>query len=134
MAMTDRLPKTDLFDFGGSFFPSDSLVVFFDTEADARAVCAEINSLLPDAACEIFTPRKIEQWATDGLDNAGFVASLGYGIQIVAKHQELARAGKWSLIAFAPSEEATEIAMSAVRKKRFHQANKYNTVTVEDLV
>ena len=26
------------------------------------------------------------------------------------------------------------IAMSAVRKKRFNRANKYNTVTVEDLV
>jgi len=34
----------------------------------------------------------------------------------------------------ARSEEATEIAMSAVRKKRFYQANKYNTVTVEDVV
>ena len=132
--MTDRLPKTNLFDFGGSFFPSDSLVVFFDTEADALEVRAEINSLLPDAACEIFSPKKIDEWATDGLENAGFVASLGYGIQIVGKHQELARQGKWSIIAFAPSEEATEIAMSAVRKKRFYQANKYNTVTVEDLV
>ena len=132
--MTDQLPQTNLFDFGGSFFPSDSLVAFFDSETDARDVRAEINSLLPDAACEIFSPEKIDQWATDGLDNAGFIASLGYGIQIVAKHQELARAGKWSIIAFAPSEEATEIAMSAVRKKRFYQANKYNTVTVEDLV
>ena len=132
--MTDRLPKTNLFDFGGSFFPSDSLVVFFDSEADALEVRAEINSLLPGAACEIFSPKKIDEWATDGLENAGFVASLGYGIQIVAKHQELARQGKWSIIAFAPSEEATEIAMSAVRKKRFYQANKYNTVTVEDLV
>lgn len=132
--MTDQLPKTNLFDFGGSFFPSDSLVAFFDSETDARDVRAEINSLLPDAACEIFSPEKIDQWATDGLDNAGFIASLGYGIQIVAKHQELARAGKWSIIAFAPSEEATEIAMSTVRKKRFYQANKYNTVTVEDLV
>ncbi len=132
--MTDRLPKTNLFDFGGSFFPSDSLVVFFDSEADAREVCAQINSLLSDAACEVFSPTKIDQWATDGLDNAGFIASLGYGIQIVAKHQELARQGKWSIIAHAPSEEATELAMSAVRKKRFYQANKYNTVTVEDLV
>ncbi len=132
--MTDRLPKTNLFDFAGSFFPSDSLVVFFDTEADALEVRAEINALLPDAVCEIFSPKKIDEWATDGLDNAGFVASLGYGIQIVAKHQELARQGKWSIIAFAPSEEATEIAMSAVRKKQFYQANKYNTVTVEDLV
>lgn len=132
--MTDQLPQTSLFDFGGSFFPSNSLVVFFDTEGDAREVCAQINSLLPDAACEVFSPKKIDQWATDGLDNAGFIASLGYGIQIVAKHQELARAGKWSIIAHAPSEEATEIAMTAVRKKRFYQANKYNTVTVEDLV
>ncbi len=132
--MTDQLPKTSLFDFGGSFFPSDSLVAFFDTEFDARAVRAEINALLPDAACEVFSPEKIDQWATDGLENAGFIASLGYGIQIVAKHQELARKGKWSIIAFAPSEEATEIAMTAVRKKRFYQANKYNTVTVEDLV
>ena len=132
--MTDRLPKQDMFDFGGSFFPSDSLVAFFDSEADAREVQADINSLLPDAACEVFNPKKIDQWATDGLENAGFIASLGYGIQIVAKHQELARQGKWSIIAFAPSEEATEIAMSAVRKKRFYQANKYNTVTVEDLV
>jgi hypothetical protein len=132
--MTDRLPKTSLFDFGGSFFPSDSLVAFFDTETDAREVCAQINALLPDAGCEIFSPALIDQWATDGLESAGFIASLGYGIQIVAKHQELARAGKWSIIAFAHSEEATEIAMSAVRKKPFYQANKYNTVTVEDLV
>lgn len=132
--MTDRLPKGNLFDFGGSFFPSDSLVAFFDTESDARDVCVEINSLLPDAACEIFSPEKIDQWATEGLETAGFVASLGYGIKIVAKHQELAREGKWSIIAFAPSEEATEIAMRAVRKKPFYQANKYNTLTVEDLV
>lgn len=131
--MTDRLPERDLFDFGGSFFPSNSLVAFFDSEADAREVRAEINSLLPDAGCEVFSPQKVDQWATDGLNTAGFVASLGYGIKIVAKHQELARAGKWSIIAFAPSEEATEIAMRAVRKKPFYQANKYNTLTVEDL-
>ena len=132
--MTDRLPDRDLFDFGGSFFPSDSMVAFFDTEADAREVRASINSLLPDAACEVFSPEKIDQWATEGLANAGFIASLGYGIHIVGKHQALAREGKWSIIAFAPSEAATEIAMSAVRAKRFYQANKYNIFTVEDLV
>jgi hypothetical protein len=75
--MTDRLPKTSLFDFGGSFFPSDSLDVFFDTEADALEVRAEINSLLPDAACEIFSLKKIDEWASDSLENAGFVASRG---------------------------------------------------------
>jgi len=132
--MTDQLPKSSLFDFGGTFFPSDSLVAFFDTEADAREVSAEINALLPDAGCEIFSPTKIDEWATAGLEDAGFIASLGYGIQIVAKHQELAQQGKWSIIAFAPSEQDTEVAMTAVRKKRFYQANKYNTLTVEDLV
>lgn len=132
--MTDRAPDQDMLDFGGTFFPSDSVVAFFDSEHDARAVKAEINAALTDARCEVFTPQKIDQWATEGLATAGFIASLGYGIKIVAKHQELARQGKWSIIAHAPSEEATETAMTAVRKRRFYQANKYNTLTVEDLV
>ena len=89
--MTDRAHDQDMLDFGGTFFPSDSVVAFFDSEDDARAVKAEINAALTDARCEVFTPQKIDQWATEGLATAGFIASLGYGIKIVAKHQELAR-------------------------------------------
>ena len=131
--MTDKLPDNDLFAFGGSFFPSDSAVAFFNTEEDANVVKAEINAALPDSKCEVFSPTRIHEWASDGVKNAGFIASLGYGIKIVEKHEELSKAGKWSIIAHVPSEEATETAMIAIRKKPFFQANKYNTVTVEDL-
>ena len=131
--MTDKLPEHDLFDFGGSFFPSDSVVAFFNSESDANTVKAEINAKLPAARCEVFSPKKVHEWASDGLKNAGFIASLGYGIKIVEKHEELSKAGKWSIIAHVPGEAGTEIAMTAIRKKPFFQANKYNTVTVEDL-
>lgn len=131
--MTDKLPENNLFDFGGSFFPSNSVVAFFNSEADANAVKAEINTRLPAARCEVFSPMKVHEWASDGLNNAGFIASLGYGIKIVEKHEELSKAGKWSIIAHVPGESGTEIAMTAIRKKPFFQANKYNTVTVEDL-
>ncbi len=131
--MTDKLPETNLFDFGGSFFPSDSVVAFFNSEADANAVKTEVNTRLPAARCEVFSPKKVHEWASDGLANAGFIASLGYGIKIVEKHEALSKAGKWSIIAHVPGESGTEIAMTAIRKKVFFQANKYNTVTVEDL-
>lgn len=131
--MTDKLPDHNLFDFGGSFFPSDSVVAFFNSEQDANAVRAEINAALPTAKCEVFSPEKVHEWASDGLKNAGFIATLGYGIKIVEKHEELSKAGKWSIIAYLPGEEATETAMVAIRKKPFFQANKYNTLTVEDL-
>ncbi len=131
--MTDKLPEGDLFDFGGTFFPSDSVVAFFNTEADASSVQAEINHALPAAKCEVFSPKKVHAWASDGLKNAGFIASLGYGIKIVEKHEELSKAGKWSIIAHAKSEADTETVMVAIRKKPFFQANKYNTLTVEDL-
>ena len=111
--MTDKLPERDLFDFGGTFFPSNSVVVFFNTEADARAVAADINKALPDAKCEVFSPKKVHAWASEGLQNAGFIASLGYGIKIVEKHEELSKAGKWSIIAHAKSEADTETAMVA---------------------
>ena len=131
--MTDKLPEGDLFDFGGTFFPSNSVVVFFNTEADARAVAADINKALPAAKSEVFSPKTVHAWASEGLQNAGFIASLGYGIKIVEKHEELSKAGKWSIIAHAKSEADTETAMVAIRKKPFFQANKYNTLTVEDL-
>ena len=131
--MTDKLPERDLFDFGGTFFPSNSVVVFFNTEADARAVATDINKALPDAKCEVFSPKKVHAWASEGLQNAGFIASLGYAIKIVEKHETLSKAGKWSIIALAKSETDTETAMVAIRKKPFFQANKYNTLTVEDL-
>ena len=131
--MTDQLPEKDMLDFGGSFFPSHSVVAFFDTEADARSVAAEINATLPDAKCEVFSPSKVHEWASDGLASAGFVASLGYGIKIVEKHEELSKAGKWSIIAHAKGEETTETVMTAVRRKPFMQANHYNKFTVEDL-
>ena len=96
--MTDKLPEGDLFDFGGTFFPSNSVVAFFNTEADASSVQAEINHALSAAKCEVFSPKKVHAWASDGLKNAGFIASLGYGIKIVEKHEELSKAGKWSII------------------------------------
>ena len=131
--MTDKLPEQKLYDFGGTFFPSDSVVVFFNSEQDANEVRAEINLALPNAKCEIFSPTKVHEWASDGLKNAGFIATLGYGIKIVEKHEELSKAGKWSIMAHLPGETATETAMVAIRKKPFFQANKYNTFTVEDL-
>ena len=108
-------------------------MAFFNSEADASSVQAEINSALPSAKCEVFTPNKVHAWASEGLQNAGFIASLGYGIKVVQKHEELSKAGKWSIIAHASSEADTETVMVAIRKKPFFQANKYNTLTVEDL-
>lgn len=131
--MTEKLPEGDIFDFGGTFFPTDSVVVFFSTEADARSVKADINATLPDARCEAYDPKTVYGWASEGLNNAGFIASFGYGIKIVEKHAELSKAGKWSIIAHAKGEAATETAMVAIRKKPFFQANKYNTLIVEDL-
>jgi hypothetical protein len=131
--MTDKLPDHGLFDFGGSFFPSDSVVAFFNNEADANDVKAEINTRLPTSRCEVFSPELVHEWASDGLTNAGFIASLGYGIKIVEKHEELSKAGKWSIIAHVPGQAGTEVAMTAIRKKPFFQANKYNKLTVEDL-
>ena len=131
--MTDKLPDQKLFDFGGTFFPSDCVVAFFNSEEDANFVRSEINVALPESKCEVFSPKKVHEWASDGLKNAGFIASLGYGIKIVEKHEELSKAGKWSIIAHLPGEAATETAMVSIRKKTFFQANKYNTVTVEDL-
>ncbi len=131
--MTDHIPDRSLFDWGGTFFPTDSVVAFFDSEGDARAVQAEINAVLPDAVCEVFSPKKVDAWSTEGLNTAGLIAALGHGIKIVEIHQTLARQGKWSILAYAPGEEKTEVAMAAIRKKPFHQANKYNKLTVEDL-
>jgi len=131
--MTDQLPDRSLFDWGGTFFPSNSVVAFFDSEGDARAVQADINAVLPDAACEVYSPGKVDAWSTEGMETAGVIAALGHGIKIVEIHQTLARQGKWSILAYAPGEENTEVAMVAIRKKPFHQANKYNQLTVEDL-
>lgn len=121
-------------DFGGTFNPKGCVTVFFDTKDDAQKVAAEIIAGgVKDEDCSLFDPKKVAAWAGENVSEAGFFASLGYGIKVVEKHKELAELGKWSLVVRAPSEEETEKVMVAVRKVKFMCANKFNTFTIEDL-
>jgi hypothetical protein len=132
--MSENSMKNVRFDIGGTFNPKGCVTVFFESEAEARSVAAEIIAGgVADADCSVFDPKNIAEWAGQNVDEAGFFASLGYGIKVVQQHKELADAGKWSMVVRAPSEAETEKVMVSIRKVKFMCAHKFNALTIEDL-
>ncbi|MEO6015704.1 MAG: RNA-binding protein [Polaromonas sp.] len=117
---------------GGVFYPTGHAFIMFPDAGDARQVAQELET--SNDGIMLLTPAEVLEkiGKVDGHSDVT-LPRVGTEGATVHKYVDLAREGHHALMIPAPSDEATERIMRAVRKVPFSYAQRYHSLAMEDL-
>lgn len=119
----------------GVIKPVGHVVASFADEPSARqaqAALAEAGFASEDV--HFLTAEEVVRSATQDIQNAGFLASVGQELNLVKAHLELARQGHPFVIVKAESDEATHKVAEIATRFGADRAQKYGRLIIEELI
>jgi hypothetical protein len=132
---TQRLTKADRPTSLGAFKPVGHVVVAFADAAHAAAAVAALREAgFQDEDILQYTAAEEKQEMDAMLADVSGVAEFGYEAELMRKYQKAAADGACWLIVYAPDDDPTQRVAELCKLHGAILAEKYNHLSVEDLV
>jgi hypothetical protein len=132
---TKRLTKADHPTSFGAFKPVGHVVVALPDAQHAAAATAALHAA-GFAAEDVlqYTAGEEKNEMDRMLADATGIAEFGYEIDLMRKYQQLAADGACWLIVYAPDDATTQRVADLAKRNAAILAEKYNHLTIEDLL
>ena len=131
----EKTPETELPLLLGAFKPVGHVVICLESDDAARRMAAELEaSGFSDDDVQLFPAAVMAEELGDLLPDASGAAGFGWEIQSMREYHALALEGCGWLIVRATGDDEEQQVADAARRHGARLANKYNLLTVEELL